>query len=77
MRSGGEIRSELTKFAAKWKPYSGTEKAEAQTYLNELFACYGSDRGGVGAKFEDFWAAAVISDSGFDGFSYAAVADWM
>ena len=23
------------------------------------------------------WAAAVISDSGFDGFSYAAVADWM
>ena len=23
------------------------------------------------------WAAAVISDSGFDGFSYAAVAVWV
>jgi len=23
------------------------------------------------------WAAAVISDSGFDGFSYAAVAGWV
>ncbi len=62
MRSGGEIRSELTKFAAKWKSYSGTEKAEAQTYLNELFACYGSDRGGVGAKFEDFKASAGFMD---------------
>ncbi len=62
MRSGGEIRAELSKFAAKWKSYSGTEKAEAQTYLNELFACYGSDRGGVGAKFEDFKASAGFMD---------------
>ncbi len=62
MRSGGEIRTELTKFAAKWKSYSGTEKAEAQTYLNELFACYGSDRGAVGAKFEDFKSSAGFMD---------------
>lgn len=58
MPSGEEIQRALTAFVAKWADYSGTEKSEAQTYLNELFACYGSDRREAGAKFE-FWASSA------------------
>jgi len=47
-----EIRRRLVEFAAKWSVYDGSERAEAQTFLNELFRCYGSDRGEV-ARFED------------------------
>lgn len=54
MRSGLEIQAALTAFVAKWSGYEGSEKAEAQTFPNELFAAYGSDRTEVGAKFEDF-----------------------
>ena len=61
-RSGPEIQSALQKFAGKWQYYSGSEKAEAQTFLNELFACYGSDRLEVGAKFEDFKSSAGFMD---------------
>jgi hypothetical protein len=42
MRSGEEIRRELVKFAARWQGYAGSERAEAQTFLNELFAPFGS-----------------------------------
>lgn len=61
-RSGPEIQAALQKFAEKWQDYSGSEKAEAQTFLNELFACYGSDRMAVGAKFEDFKSSAGFMD---------------
>ena len=40
-------------FAAKWSVYAGGERAEAQTFLNELFNCYGTDRQQAGAIFED------------------------
>jgi hypothetical protein len=53
--SGEEIQRALTAFVARWSGYTGTEKSEAQTFLNELFACYGTDRREVGAEFE-FWA---------------------
>jgi hypothetical protein len=33
--------------------YAGSERAEAQTFCNELFACYGQDRKDAGARFED------------------------
>jgi hypothetical protein len=36
--TGEEIRAALTAFAARWSVYEGTERSEAQTYLNELFA---------------------------------------
>lgn len=62
MRSGEEIRTSLAQFIAKWTAYDGTERAEAQTFLNELFACYGSDRAGVGAKFEHFESSAGFMD---------------
>jgi len=39
--TGEEIRSRLGDFAAKWSVYEGTERSEAQTFLNQLFACYG------------------------------------
>jgi hypothetical protein len=41
MRSGEEIQAALRLFAARWRDYAGTERAEAQTFLNELLACYG------------------------------------
>jgi len=62
MRSGEEIQTALRSFVAQWHSYVGTEKAEAQTFLNELFACYGSNRGAVGARFEDFSASAGFMD---------------
>jgi len=49
--SGDEIRSRLSAFAARWSVYDGSERSEAQTFLNELFECYGTRRGEV-ATFE-------------------------
>ena len=51
--SGEQIQSQLTKFARAWGKYQGTERAEAQTFLNELFAAYGQDRREAGALLED------------------------
>ncbi len=62
MKSGPEIQASLRTLAAKWVDYGGTERAEAQTFLNELFACYGSDRMAVGARFEDFASLAGFMD---------------
>ena len=53
MRSGEEIQSALRAFAGQWRGYAGSERGEAQTYLNELIRCYGADRRAVGAEFED------------------------
>ncbi len=61
-KSGPEIQDALRRFVTKWRPYTGSEKAEAQSFLNELFACYGTDRFEVGAKFEDFKASAGFMD---------------
>ncbi|MEJ7892194.1 MAG: DNA methyltransferase [Solirubrobacteraceae bacterium] len=47
------IRQNLVAFGEKWSLYQGSERAEAQTFLNELFACYGQDRQAVGARFEE------------------------
>lgn len=62
MKSGPEIQASLRTLAAKWSGYAGTERAEAQTFLNDLFACYGSDRMVVGARFEDFAMSAGFMD---------------
>ena len=51
--SGEEIRRRLVDFAARWSVYEGSERAEAQTFLNELFDCYGTNRFECGAVFED------------------------
>jgi hypothetical protein len=48
-----EIRRSVVEFALQWSLYSGSERSEAQTFLNGLFTCYGSDRRAVGARFED------------------------
>jgi len=47
-----EIRRRLIDFARRWSLYAGSERAEAQTFLNELFACFGTDRVEAGARFE-------------------------
>lgn len=49
--AGDEIRARLTRFAAHWSLYDRSERGEAQTFLNELFECYGSRRRDV-AEFE-------------------------
>ena len=60
-RSGEEIQSALRQFVQRWTDYSGTERSEAQTFLNELFECYGTNRLDVGAQFEDFHTSATGS----------------
>ncbi len=62
MRSGEEIQKELSAFARSWRDYSGSERGEAQTFLNELIACYGADRRAAGAIFEDAHTADGIMD---------------
>lgn len=52
MPSGEEIQHALRSFVDRWATYAGSEKSEAQTFLNQLFECYGSDRREVGAEFE-------------------------
>jgi hypothetical protein len=49
--TGEEIRRRLIEFAEHWSLYDGSERAEAQTYLNQLFECYGTNRRDV-ATFE-------------------------
>lgn len=51
--SGQEIQCNLQTFAKRWAGFSGSERAEAQTFLNELFACYGTDRVTAGVVFEE------------------------
>ncbi len=67
--SGEEIRRRLREFAAAWGGYAGTERSEAQTFLNALLECYGTDRRAAGAKFEEhrgggfmdlFWPGVCI-----------------
>jgi len=62
VRSGEEIQTALTAFVERWRGYAGSERAEAQTFLNQLFDAYGSDRGAVGARFEDFTSSAGFMD---------------
>jgi hypothetical protein len=50
--TGEEIKRRLVDFARRWSLYAGSERAEAQTFLNELFACYGTSRLDV-ARFEE------------------------
>ncbi len=38
-----EIKANLTEFAGRWKVRKGYEKGEAQTFLNEFFACFGPE----------------------------------
>lgn len=49
--TGEEIRARLARFARGWMAYEGSERSEAQTFLNGLLACYGTERREV-ARFE-------------------------
>jgi hypothetical protein len=57
--TGEEIRHRLTAFAARWSVYEGSERSEAQTYLNELFDCYGQHRSAV-ARLEHSQAGRFL-----------------
>jgi len=58
--SGEEIRRRLREFAAAWGGYAGTEKSEAPTFLNDLLACYGTERRAEGARFEEHTAGGFM-----------------
>jgi hypothetical protein len=58
--SGEEIRRRLREFAAAWGGYTGTERSEAQTFLNALLECYGTDRRAVGARFEELTSGGFM-----------------
>lgn len=60
--NGEQIQARLTKFVKRWEEYKGTERGEAQTFLNELFAAYGGDRKEAGAVFEDSKTSQGIMD---------------
>jgi hypothetical protein len=62
VRSAQEIREALADFARRWGDYQGTERSEAQTFLNELFEAFGQDRLVVGATFEDARSSQGIMD---------------
>ena len=57
--TGDEIRASLTKFVARWSVREGNERSEAQTFLTELFDCYGQRLSDV-AKFEQFQAGGFV-----------------
>lgn len=59
--SDEEIRRRLTRFAADWGGYRGTERSEAQTFCNELLNCYGTERKRV-ARFEERTEAGGFID---------------
>lgn len=66
LRSGEEIQEALRSLVGRWDDYVGTERAEAQTFLNELFAAYGADRREV-ARFEDPQGSGGIVDCLYPG----------
>jgi hypothetical protein len=57
--TGEVIRQRLVALAEKWSVYEGSERSEAQTFLNELFDCYGTSRGEV-ARFEEPQAGGFV-----------------
>jgi hypothetical protein len=57
--SGEEIRASLTRFVARWSVRDGYERGEAQTFLTELFDCYGKRLSDV-AEFERFQAGGFV-----------------
>ncbi len=57
--TGEEIRANLTRFVARWSVREGYERGEAQTFLTELFDCYGQRLSDV-AEFERFQAGGFI-----------------
>lgn len=46
--AGQEIQRNLRRFVSRWRGYDGGERTEAQTFVNELFAAYGTDRQAAG-----------------------------
>ena len=57
--SAEEIRRRLEALPARWSVYEGSERAEAETFLNQLFDCYGQDRRCV-ARFEEPQAGRFV-----------------
>src|SRR5215210_8080445 len=57
--SGEEIRRRLEALAARWSVYEGSERAGAQTFLTDLFACYGQELPQV-ARFEEPQAGRFV-----------------
>jgi hypothetical protein len=58
--TGEEIRRNLAEFASRWDTYLGTERAEAQPFLEDLLRCFGTARRDQGIRFEDFTGGGFL-----------------
>lgn len=54
MRNGEEVQAALRALVKRWQDFAGSERAEGQTFLNELVDCYGLDRQAAGMLFEHY-----------------------
>lgn len=62
MRNGEEVQAALGALVTRWQEFAGSEKSEAQTFLNEMVDCYGLDRQGSGMLFEHHVPGAGFMD---------------
>ena len=53
VKNKGKIEKKLKTLSEDYKDYTGKEVAEFQTFINELFACYGKSRRKIGCGFEE------------------------
>jgi hypothetical protein len=67
--SGAEIQQNLRAFVRRWSTFAGTERSEAQTFVNELFAAYGQDRRDAGALLEERQTTGGIMDLLYPGIA--------
>lgn len=58
-----QIRDRLTAFVARWSQRAGDEKSEAQTFLNQLLDCYGTEwRDDPHLRFEHRYQGGGLAD---------------
>lgn len=57
--TGEQIRASLNGLVARWSVREGNERSEAQTFLTELFECYGQRLSDV-ARFEQFQQGGFV-----------------
>jgi hypothetical protein len=59
-RSREEIGAALADLVERYRDYAGTERGEAQPFLEQLLTAYGTDRLAVGARYEERTGAGFM-----------------
>ena len=60
--AGQEVEHALRELASTWAGFDGSERSEAQSFLNQLLQCFGQDRRSVGARFEHNFPGVGFAD---------------